>query len=133
MRKFLTEEHKKNISKSLKGMKYKKNKRNPDMYKDIKNGMKRKEFLNKYPVSYIVYYTIKKELGINNEQDQSWFLADEWQQMEAEADEDIKAGRVTSVAPSEVKSYLRSLRKKEHCPLDNFQSDENMTRRELEK
>lgn len=65
MRKFLTEEHKQNISKSITGMKYKKNKRDPQMYEDIKNGMQRKEFLEKYTnVSYIIYYTIKKELGM---------------------------------------------------------------------
>jgi hypothetical protein len=71
MCKKLSEEHKQKISNTKKGiatnkgMKYKKRKRDPQMYEDIKNGMRRKEFLDKYTnVSYIIYYSIKKELGM---------------------------------------------------------------------
>mgnify|MGYP000952899959 FL=1 len=62
--------------------------------------------------SNFIITDMKEEVISNIEQDQSWFWADEWQAGEKEADEDIKAGRVTSVAPNEVKFYLRSLRKK---------------------
>jgi hypothetical protein len=38
---------------------------------------------------------------------------EQWVKNELEADEDIKAGRVTSIAPNEVRQFLDSLKKGE--------------------
>ena len=53
-----TEEAKRKMSEAHKG----KNKRTPEMYEDIKNGMSCRAFIEKYNSSRGTYYPIKKEI-----------------------------------------------------------------------
>jgi len=58
-----TKETRKKISEKLKGEKHPRYiQRTPEMYEDVKNGIRRKDFLKKYNVSGKIWNSIKKEL-----------------------------------------------------------------------
>ena len=47
-------------------------------------------------------------LHIKDDEDDSWYWSEEWQQMEREADEDIKAGRIKTF--DNVEDLIRELK-----------------------
>ena len=74
-------------------------------------GMKMTEFPPAVPHARITFKIEHRSGVFDPDRDHAYFWADDWQEGEQEADEDIRAGRVTSFDdPEEGIQYLRDLR-----------------------